>query len=562
VVKFYLHLPLRGVPATLIFLALATMVFSACSNKDENASTQQLPVPNETARPNIVLLLFDDAGYSDMSAFGGEIQTPNIERIVKEGVTVKRFYTTARCSPTRAGILSGHHPHDVGMADLAGPLYKTDLSAYQGLLSLEVPLVSELLQAAGYRTYMQGKWHLGAVPVSESDPGSISAPNLRGFDHFFGFLGGMAAPYPNPLRHPYKHNQKAIEFEKGWYAVAGLNAETMKQLSLQFETDSETPFFLYIASQSPHDPLQAPQALVDKYRKIYDRPLEDLWHDRVSRMRDMGLFPVEAPIQIPLFTSKDEARIRSAAAIRAAMIETSDTELGSLVQLLEENGELDNTLIIVASDNGASSTTSELTNAPFLGAKGVLYEGGTLSPLVARWPGGKIKVNAVTDEMTTYLDLMPTFLQVAGISYPAGWHGETHLRPLEGRNLLPLFQGEKLSPPENFYWNLDGHIALLHKGRWKLLVKYNEEKERNNAEATLELYDLKLDPAETTNLAGQQKEMASMLLDSYRRWADEHGAVPYYQVLDAYKPLRAARNQALKARLDSIPPEKKTLPLN
>jgi arylsulfatase len=233
-------------------------------------------------RPNILLLLFDDAGYSDMSAFGGEIQTPNIERIVREGMTVRRFYTAARCSPTRAGILTGYHPHDVGMADLAGPKFKTEFSAYQGQLPLGIPLVSELLQAAGYKTYIQGKWHLGDVPGSQSAPLAGNAPNIRGFDYFFGIMRGQASPYPGPWGNPYKRNQESIPLSAGWYSIAGLNQETMKQLGTQFETDKDTPFFLFFATQAPHYPLAAPEELIAKYRKVYDRPLEDIVYGRKS----------------------------------------------------------------------------------------------------------------------------------------------------------------------------------------------------------------------------------------------------------------------------------------
>jgi arylsulfatase A len=230
------------------------------------------------------------------------------------------------------------------------------------------------------------------------------------------------------------------------------------------------------------------------------------------------------------------------------MIESSDAELGKLLQLLEENGRLDNTLIIVASDNGASTTTSSLTNAPYRGAKGTLFEGGTLSPLVARWPAGNIKVHGMTDQMSTYLDLMPTFLHVAGITYPERWHDGMPLSPLEGRNLLPLFRGEKLSPPEDFYWSLYGYYAVLHNGRWKLLANstYNQEKERSQAEPVLALYDLLSDPAETENLAGKKKDMVTLLLANYHIWAKQHGAMPYYQVLDEYKKHRAVTGQSMQ----------------
>jgi len=519
----------------LLLFFIATLLL-ACG-KDTSRSLETMPRQTGPERPNIVLLLFDDAGYSDMRAFGGEIQTPNIERVVREGMTVRRFYTAARCSPTRAGILTGHHPHDVGMADLAGPNFKTEFSAYRGQLPLGIPLISELLKAAGYKTYLQGKWHLGDVPGSQAEPLNGDAPNIRGFDYFFGIMRGQAHPYPNVWVNPYMRNQESIPITSGWFSISGLNQETMKQLDVQFQTERETPFFLYIASQSPHLPLAAPDDLIAKYRKVYSQPLENIWNERVAQMRYLGLFPEAAPTKIPVFTDKRAEEIRDQAAVRAAMIEATDTEFGKLLKLLEENKKLDNTLIIVTSDNGAAAGISELANAPFRGAKGNLYEGGVLSPLVARWPDGGIQANKVTDEMTTYLDLTPTFLAAAAVNYPGKWESETHLQPLQGRDLLPVFRGEKLPPPEYFFWNLYGAFAVLHQGRWKLMANsaYNEEKERKHAPPTTELYDLLSDPAETTNVASKESAMLALLQKSYEAWAPQHGAVPHYKILDAYK---------------------------
>lgn len=522
----------------LIGLALAIILLPACGGKDAESTAQQTPQPSAVGRPNIVLLLFDDAGYSDMSAFGGEVQTPTIERIVREGVTVRRFYTTARCSPTRAGILTGNHPHDVGMADLAGPSFKTPYSAYQGQLPPAVPLVSELLRAAGYRTYMQGKWHLGSVPGAASDK---DAPNLRGFDFFSGYLGEQAAPYPNLWVHPYRQNGAVIGVGKNWFSIAELNEATMAQLDDQFQSDAGSPFFLYFASQSPHFPLGAPPDLVDKYRKVYARPLEEVWADRVSRMRERGLFPADAPVNVPTFTAAEAADIREKAALRAAMIEATDAQFGRLVSLLEAQGKLDNTLIVVAFDNGAAAETSRLTNAPYRGAKGNLYEGGTISPLAARWPAGSLPANTLSDEITTYLDLMPTLLQAAEVAYPSQWGEGSALKPLAGRNLLPALRGEKLPPPENFYWNLYGKSAVLHRGRWKLLANsiYDEKRERAHAAPTLELYDLLSDPAETVNVVSEHGALAASLLADYEKWATQHGAVPFHQVLDSYRRTNA-----------------------
>lgn len=282
--------------------------------------------------------------------------------------------------------------------------------------------------------------------------------------------------------------------------------------------------------------------MIAKYRKVYDQPLENIWNARVAHLRNLGLFPENAPTKIPVFAGTRAEDIREQSAVRAAMIEATDTEFGKLLKLLEENEQLDNTLIIVASDNGAAAETSELANAPYRGAKGNLYEGGVLSPLVARWPAGGIEAGKLTDEMITYLDLMPTFLNATAINYPKKWHSGSPLLPLQGRNLLPLFRGEQLPPPDYFFWNLYGSSAVLHQGRWKLLANsaYHEEKERNHAQPTMELYDLLSDPAETRNVASNESAMVALLLKNYEAWAPQHGAVPHYQILDAYKKNRSA----------------------
>ena len=420
------------------------------------------------------------------------------------------------------------------MADLANEPLRTSFSAYRGQLPLDIPLVSELLQEAGYRTYMEGKWHLGDLPGEDPGSKSPSPPNGRGFDYFIGFLNAQAAPYPRRKLNPYKINQGTMNIKRGWFAVEGMNELLMKQLTKQFETDPDSPFFIYFASQAVHRPLEAPTALIDKYQEVYDRPLQDLWSDRVSAVRNKGLFPADAPTIAPVSSERAIEGMHTSAARRAALLEAADAELGKLLQLLEDKGKLDNTLIIVASDNGGETPIHNLTNAPLTGAKGTLLEGGTRSALLARWPAGGIGANRVINQMTTYLDIMPTFLDVAGVSYPGAWRGGRSLPALEGRNLLPLLRGQELPPPEYFVWELNGNFAVLQEGRWKLMSahNYDADKARRNIEPGVVLVDVIRDPAETVDLAPGQTDRVARLLARYRSWAERHDAVPYYKVMD------------------------------
>lgn len=511
------------------------------------ASAARVSVPG----PNIVLFLFDDAGYSDLSAFGGEIETPTIAALAQEGVTIARFYTAARCSPTRAGVLTGMHPHAVGMADLAhGRKLRTDFPSYRAQLPLDVPLLSELLQAQGYRTLLQGKWHLGEVPGA-SDDEALPPPNRRGFDEFVGIVGAQAAPYRlDPASHPYTHNGKPLAIEPDWYAVEGLNRVTMSLLDSLFQESPETPFFLYVASQAPHKPVDAPDELVAKYRAVYAQPLETLWQARVDGLVATGLLPAHAPLAPPRFTEAQRERLRSTAAQRAAMLEAADTALGELVDLLKRRGKLDDTLIIVASDNGAAAEAALLANAPFRGAKGNLWEGATLSPLVATWKNGGLTQRSMLREPVSYLDIMPTVLEAAGIEYPVVMPGNEAAPQLPGVSFLPALRGEPQQPMPDFYWNLYGRFAVLHEGRWKLhAAGYSEARERRGLYPPLKLFDLQADPAETRDVSAENPELVQALLQRYEAWAQAHHAVEYYRVLDAYAANRRAIERERQQKL-------------
>ncbi|NQX87393.1 MAG: sulfatase-like hydrolase/transferase [Halioglobus sp.] len=491
------------------------------------------------ATPNIVLLLFDDVGLSDLSPFGGEIDTPNIAGIAASGSIVTHFYSAARCSPTRAGMLSGRYPHDVGMADLAnGPVFKTPFKAYQGQLPASLPLLSELLQAAGYETYMQGKWHLGNAAGMDTDTNPVLSANLRGFDHVYGFHGGQANPYPRSRhRHAYHYNGTPIEVWQGWYSVYGLNSMLLQQLTHQMQGDNDRPFFIYFSAQAAHSPQGAPQGLIAKYRKVYAEPLLSIWDKRLANMREKGLFPATASARHPK-AKTPWAALTERAAMRAAMIEATDISFGLLLERLEQAGELDNTLIVVTSDNGASPGLGlgGVTNAPLRGVKGTLYEGGIRVPLIVSWPAGGIGDNSITRGVATFLDLMPTFLSAAGIDYPRRDIEGTPLQVLPGRNLLPMLRAGSITPPDFMYWNLYGQFAVLHGGRWKLLGNpvYDESAERADAEPLLLLFDLQSDPAEMREMGAKDPARVRQLFSRYKRWADQSGAVPYYKVIDAY----------------------------
>jgi len=309
-----MHHTLRAIAVLIVCLIANACSVSGVEPHDESRSDASAASirSTESVRPNIVLFLFDDAGYSDLSSFGGEIDTPTITRLAKGGTTIARFYTAARCSPTRAGILTGRYPHSVGMADLAhGRKFETAFRAYKGYLPREVPLLSELLQAAGYRTMLQGKWHLGRAPTTGEDQNSLVAPNRRGFDEFVGLLGAQAPPMlenANSSR-PYQHNGKPLTISKDWYSVEGLNRISLSHLNTLFTEEPGTPFFLYIASQAPHLPVDAPDALIKKYEHRYAQPLESLWNQRVEGLKEAGLLSADAFLPVANFSPKERKNV-------------------------------------------------------------------------------------------------------------------------------------------------------------------------------------------------------------------------------------------------------------
>ncbi len=541
-------------PVTLKRSAAAFLLFITACATPPSQPPETGPSLEPDTRPNIILFLFDDAGYSDFSTFGGEIDTPTITALAQTGMVLSRFYTTARCSPTRAGILTGHHPHSVGMADIAnGPQYHTPYPAYRGQLPLDVPLVSELLKASGYYTLLQGKWHLGPLPTATGDESDPVAPNARGFDEFVGLLGAQSQPIPAPgAKHPYQHNQQALVLEPGWFAIDGLNRLTLSLLDAA-PRDVRRPFFLYVASQAPHLPLAARDGLVKKYETIYQDDPEILWRARVDGLLQRGLLPAGVPLRERGFSARQRIRIDQVAARRAAMIESADRALGEIIEHLRRRGELDNTLIIVASDNGAASESAALANAPFRGAKGNLWEGGLLSPMVITWPERLDHHQQPLSTPVSYLDIMPTLLEVAGIPYPTQSVGGRPLEPLPGTSLLSLLQGETRATMPDLYWNLYGRFAVLREGRWKLLANdYDADAERRGQHPPLKLFDLATDPAETENLADRYPERVASLLSAYETWASEHDAIAYYKVREAYRQNRERRRALDQQRLEEI----------
>jgi arylsulfatase A-like enzyme len=415
-------------------------------------------------QPNILMILADDLGWADLGQDGSKIDTPNLDRLAKDGVKLTHYRTSApMCSPTRAALLTGRYPHSVGVPELASP----DVRGNVPILALDHAAITipEALKPAGYRSSLVGKWHLGHAKENW--------PRTHGFDEFWGSLIGTPG-FWRP-KETY-HNETPIK-------VTGYYTDELAAKAVEFirrDAAAAKPFFLYLAFNAPHYPLEAPVDLVQKYRK---------------RFPDRGLF-----------------------AIYAAMVEQLDTGIGLVLETLDELKISDNTLVVFTSDNGPTAELNsygpegaDYSNGPHRGYKFGLTEGGTRVPFLARWPG-KIPAGTVRAGYAVTMDLLPTFLDAAGVK-PTADH-EIH-----GQTLMPLFRGEPFVRAGALHWENQQNYAV-HDGDWKLVKRAWEPKAR--------LYRPAEDIGEDRNLAEANPAKVAELTAQHEAWRKRYypNAVP------------------------------------
>ena len=504
-------------------------------------------------RPNVVLILADDLGYSDIGCFGSEISTPNIDRLAKSGVALTQFYNQARCCPTRAALMTGRYPHQVGIGVMidgyaAGPRAAANSPAYQDHLSTNSPTVAELLRAAGYRTMMTGKWHLGKRPEEW--------PVRRGFDRSFvqingamNYFGGNSGDGP---REPMALDDQAYTPpHDGFYSTDAFTDHAIEFLNEAVKASPAKPFFLYLPYNASHWPLQAPDADIEKYRGKYDQGWQAVRKERLGRMIKLGIVPagqemspMDRGAQKPWDQLTDDQRKQWARRMEvyAAQTEHMDRAIGRLLDELKRLGVEENTLVIFLSDNGGAAEDpnsgdksapigsrdsyrgyarpwATVSNTPWRRHKVTAYEGGISTPLVARWPAGIPAKNdgKLVREPGHVLDLLPTILELAGAKYPG--NGTVKL---EGESILPMLQGGQGNTNRTLCWEHEGNRAI-RKGDWKLVALGPGNK--------WELYNLATDRIESRNLADERPEIVKELSAEYDRWAARCGVIDYPQLL-------------------------------
>ena len=521
-------------------------------------------------RPNVVVILADDLGYSDLGCYGGEVRTPNLDALAKQGLRFTQFYNGGRCCPTRASLMTGLHPHQAGVGRMT---MDAGLPGYRGFLTDNTVTIAEVLRAAGYRTAMVGKWHLSltregpnhlkhlnnqSILDTFSDPNTY--PVARGFEEHYGVIWGVVN-YFDPFSLVY-NTEPVREVPDDYYITDALTDQAVSYIE-KYGKGPE-PFFLYVAHVAPHWPLHALEADTARYEQTYQAGWDAIRAARHRRMIELGLLPADGQTLSPPHDRKQDwdnnptrAWDARAMAVHAAMIDRMDQGVGRIVDKLRQTGQLDNTLILFLSDNGASPEAypnpgfdrpsetrdgrkiayppakqvmpgpeetffgfgpawANVANTPLRWWKAEMHEGGICTPLIAHWPKGlKTPPGGVTNQPGHVIDLMATCIDLAGTQYPAEFQGR-RITPMEGKSLAPIFRGEQRQGHDFLAWEHFGARAI-RQGAWKLVARRGRP---------WELYDLSHDRTELNDLAPHQQARVDELAAAWERWAKAVNVYP------------------------------------
>ena len=528
------------------------------------------PVEPPVGRPNIIVILADDMGFSDIGCFGSEIRTPNLDRMAGKGVRFTQMYNCARCCPTRASLLTGLYPHQAGVGHMVGDHGVGP--AYQGYLRTDCVTIGEVLRESGYRTCYAGKWHAApGLPVTgdpADEPGSDRNPYplSRGFDRFYGTLAGCGSFfYPHGLM---EQDQRITADSDGFYYTDAISENACKMIAEAAAAD--TPFFLHVCYTAPHWPLQARPEDVERYRGVYRKGWDYFRTARLAELRRQGILDSDWDISPRDADSRDfsqdsESRQEWEAlrmAVYAAQVDSMDQGIGRILEALRSAGVEDNTLVMFLSDNGGCAeflnedgdgkswpsvyrhtarpgevctvgnieglepgpaTTfmsydlpwANLSNTPFRLYKHWVHEGGIASPCIVQWPKGA-QAGAITHRPCHVMDIMATCIDLAGGDYPTTYNGQA-ITPLEGESFVPLLHGRQVERDQPIYWEHEGNCAM-RDGDWKLVRKYPGE---------WELYNMIDDRTELHDLAGREPARQQRMVARYDDWAQRCGVLAW-----------------------------------
>ena len=551
-------------------MALALVLIASCVRSDVGESkageTAEHPLSKSanSRPPNILLILADDLGYSDIGAFGGEISTPNIDRLAENGVMLTNFHVHAFCTPTRAMLLTGVNNHAAGIGTMAGEWRGEQKGApgYETFLADRVVTVSSLLKDAGYNTYIAGKWDLGG----RSDDSLL--PDKRGFSRSYVLVEGSADHFrefpalAELSEVNYRENGKPVHPPESFYSSELYAQKLIEQIDADKATGK--PFFAYLSFTAPHYPIQAPDEYIAKYDRIYDEGYDAIRNARLARMRARGVVAADteaaAPDQnwpswhelSPSFRAYEARRMQ----VYAAMVEAMDANIGRVIDHLEDIDELKNTMIVFLSDNGAEGGNpldwapdyyewaeenfdlslanvgrphsfawtgpqwAQVSSGPNRLFKAFPTRGGLLSPTIISFPGVILK-GRMTSVMAAATDLPATFLDLAGVPPPGETYQGRTVAPIEGASLMPILRGEAErahGDDQVFVWEIMDRRAV-QKGDWKI-VWIN--KPWGKGVGTWSLYDIRNDPAESRDLSEKHPDIVGMLTDAWEDYVQRN----------------------------------------
>jgi arylsulfatase A-like enzyme len=523
---------------------LIMVPFIACSE------TYQVPFDNK--RPNILLLVADDLGYSDLGCYGGDIDTPNIDELAAKGILFSRFHTAPMCAPTRAMLLTGNDNH---IAGIGRQNLRTEVFGYEGHLSNRVAALPSLLQKSGYHTYMTGKWHLGNNKKDN--------PHNNGFENSFVLLEGVGNHFSrqgifkeSPESH-YTLDGNVTTWPEGQYSTDLYTDKLIEYINNN--KDDEKPFFAYAAYTSPHWPLQVSETYWKKYEGQYDEGYEKLRDQRLHNLIEKGLIPKDTglPLQNDRVVSwgsltEDEKHKESRKMeLYAGMVDNLDENIGRIIQYLKDIGEYENTFIVFMSDNGAAGEDyfnnpnirphisdyyvddfevmgepnslvsygapwAEASTSPFRDFKEFTSNGGILAPLIISGPMIE-RTNQIHHGFATVMDLAPTFIELAKTIYPKRQNGHK-LYPMKGFSMLPFVKGESknIHTPEYVFSLEHSGYTMLRKGFWKIT-----NTQYPFSEANFELFDLSKDISERYDLKEAFPEKYRELLEEWDKFSKD-----------------------------------------
>jgi arylsulfatase len=535
------------------------------------------------SRPNIIIILCDDMGFSDLGCYGSEIHTPNLDSLASGGLRFTQFYNTSRCCPSRASLLTGLYPHQAGMGHMTSP-QGSGLDGYAGDLNNHCITIAQALKPAGYATYMVGKWH-----VTSSDRPNSSKDNWplqRGFDRYYGTIIGAGnffdpgmltrdnttiSAFADPQYHP--------PAGEPYYYTNALSDQAARFITEHHQQHADQPFFFYVAYTAAHWPMQALPRDIDKYKGVYNSGYTPIRDARFAKEKQLGLIDPKwdlSPQAGDWDGVKNKAWEARCMEVYAAMIDCMDQGVGRIVDSLKQTNQLDNTLILFLQDNGGNLETTgragnltraaapslpplgldfiqtdgqpkrtrdgwpvlhgenvmpgpadtyiaygkswaNVSNTPFREYKHFVHEGGISTPLIAYWPQHITRRGELEKQPGHLIDLMATCVDLAGAHYPTQFNGRTIL-PMEGRSLLPAFDGKPIERDDALYWEHEGNRAM-RQGNWKLVAKYPAGK--------WELYDIEADRTEMHDLSAVDPDRTRAMADKWEAWGKRVGALPW-----------------------------------